>query len=167
MTLGNFDIGKKFAGPHHYKISTVWQQNLTPSWTNWTWKSAFPDFHGNKLEIHNSDFTTTLSDPDRLSVPNFVKIHQETAEELGDKKSIWGCLPVSFLLFSIGFMHPRFLCCFNVMLSPCRKPNLLLHILLPIFVIKLYVSVHIFTIIIDREAREIICLVTSVRPFIK
>ena len=51
-------------------------------------KSAFPDFHGNVLKISNSDFATTLSDPDRLSVPNLVKIRQETAEELDNEKSV-------------------------------------------------------------------------------
>ena len=36
------------------------------------------------IYIKNSDFATTLSDPDRLSVPNFCKIRRETAEELAN-----------------------------------------------------------------------------------
>ena len=89
MTLRNFDVAKKkFAGPYHLKITVVLWQNLTPSGPIRAPKSAFPDFHDSPLEIPNSDFATTLSDSDRLSVPGFVKIHRETAEEMGDKKSV-------------------------------------------------------------------------------
>ncbi len=34
----------------------------------------FQIFHGNRPEFQNSNPSTLLSDPDRLSVPNFVKI---------------------------------------------------------------------------------------------
>ncbi len=41
----------------------------------------FPNFHSNHPEYQNSD-TSSLSDPDRLSVQNFVKIGGETMKEL-------------------------------------------------------------------------------------
>ena len=43
-------------------------------------KSAFPDFHGNRLEFSDSVFTTSLSDPHRLSVCNFVEIGRKSRE---------------------------------------------------------------------------------------
>ena len=74
MTLRNFDIAKKIAGPYHLKITEVLWQNLILSGTKGAPKSAFPDFHGNTLEIKDCNFAMTISDPDRLSVPSLVKI---------------------------------------------------------------------------------------------
>ncbi len=90
---------KKFAGPFDLDFQGVWQQNPGASWPNWASKSAFPDFHGNRSEFQNSDTVSSLSDPDRVSVPDFVEIGRETAKELIKRKSVRGCLTVSFLKF--------------------------------------------------------------------
>ena len=56
--------------------------NLTLSWSNGASKSALLISMVTDLEFSNSDFTTTLYDPNRSSIPNFVEIGQETAEEI-------------------------------------------------------------------------------------
>ncbi len=76
--MGNFNV-KNNVCPYHYRISTVLKQNLTPSGPNGASKSTFPDFHSNTLKFKNLDFAITLSDPDRFSVPDFIKIHPKTA----------------------------------------------------------------------------------------
>ena len=78
-------------------MSGVWPLNVDPSWSNWASKSAFLNFHGNRTEFQNSNIVSSLSDPDRLSVPDFVEIGQETAKELINGKSVRDCLHVSFL----------------------------------------------------------------------
>ncbi len=88
---------KKIVGPFDLDFQKVWQQNPDASWPNRASKSAFPYFHGNRSEFRNSDTITSLSDPDRLSVPNFVKIGRETVKELVNGKNVRGCLHVSFL----------------------------------------------------------------------
>ncbi len=57
-------------------------QNLCPSELKGSSKSAFPDFHGNRLEFSNSAFALPTPDPDRLSMPNSVEIRRETREEM-------------------------------------------------------------------------------------
>ncbi len=81
-------IFEKIVGPYHYKITTVVQQYLTPSGPKGAQKYAFPDFHGNASEIENSDSARLLSDPKSLSMPNFVTIGQEMAEEIAIEKSV-------------------------------------------------------------------------------
>ena len=93
----NSEIVKKFAGPFDLDFQGFWQQNPRASWPNWASKSAFPYFHGNRSGFQNSNAISSLSDPDRLSVPIFVKIGRETAKELINGKSVRDCLHVSFL----------------------------------------------------------------------
>ncbi len=86
--MSNSEMVKKFAGPFDLDFQGFWQQNPGASWPNWVSKSAFSNFHGNCFEFPNSNDTGLLSDPDRLSVPNFVKFCQEMAEESpGEKES--------------------------------------------------------------------------------
>ncbi len=88
-------MSQKFVVQYHFIFPGIWCQNPSPSWSDGAWKRAFHDFHGNALEIRNSDVATTLSDPDRLSVLDFVKIHREMTEELGNEKApeaAWLCL---------------------------------------------------------------------------
>ena len=72
--MENPEIVKKFAGPFDLDFQGAWQQNPSASWSNGASKSAFPDFHGNRSEFCNSDTISSLSDLERLSVPDFVTI---------------------------------------------------------------------------------------------
>ncbi len=76
-------LGEMLTLPKKLTVYTIWKLQQFCGAT----KSAFPYFHGNTLELQNSYFLMALSDPTRLSVPDFVKICQETAEELGRKKA--------------------------------------------------------------------------------
>ena len=71
------EMTKKFVGQFDSDFPGVWVQKISPSWPYGASKSAFPDFHGNRFEFQNSDPSTVISEPDRLSVPDFVKIGQE------------------------------------------------------------------------------------------
>ena len=57
-------------------------QNPRPSDQYLSLWNIFSHYHGNRLEFSNSDFARLLSDPERLSVPDFVKIGWETAKEM-------------------------------------------------------------------------------------
>ncbi len=70
----------KFAGQYDSDFNGSWLQKVNPSGKNGLSKSAFPDFHGNRSEFQNFNPSTVLPGPDRLSVPNFVKIGRETGK---------------------------------------------------------------------------------------
>ncbi len=57
-------------------------QKPWPSGQYLSLRNIFSDYHGNRLEFFNSDFVRSLSDPDRLFVPDFIKICWETTEEI-------------------------------------------------------------------------------------
>ncbi len=66
----------KMVGQYDSDFNGSWLQKLNPSGQNRALKSAFSNFHGNRSKFQNSNPSTVLSDPDRLSVPDFVKIGQ-------------------------------------------------------------------------------------------
>ncbi len=80
--ISYFEFLEKFVGKYCWILHESWLQNLSPSWSNRASKSAFPDFHGNRLKFSISAFAIPTSDPDRLSVTNFIEIRQETREEM-------------------------------------------------------------------------------------
>ena len=75
-------------GQYHLIFHSLLLQNISPSEPNWASKYAFADLHGNTLKIQNFDFARLLFDPGRLSVPDFVTIGRETAEEIDIEKSV-------------------------------------------------------------------------------
>ena len=97
IATANYKIIKKFVGPFDSNFQGVWLQNIGPLWSNKASKSLFPNLHGNHFEIQNSYTVCSHSDPNRLSLPNFVKIGRKTAEELINGKSVQDCLHMSFL----------------------------------------------------------------------
>ena len=54
--------------------STYLEHNLTLSWTNGALKSAFQISMATDLDFSNSDSATTLSGPNRMTMPNFVEV---------------------------------------------------------------------------------------------
>ncbi len=84
--LENSEIVKKIVRPLDTDVQAVWTLNLNFSLLNGSSKSAFPNFHGNRFEFQNFDIVTLLSDPDRLSVPDFVEIGRKSREEIPNKQ---------------------------------------------------------------------------------
>ncbi len=44
-------MGKKFVGPFDSDFRGLWLRNIGPSWPFWAYKSAFPNFRGNRSEF--------------------------------------------------------------------------------------------------------------------
>ncbi len=89
------------------------QHNLTLSWTNGALKSAFPIFHGNRWQMLNLGSTTILYDPKRLTLPNFVEIGWETAEEIAAEPGSVLFLVKSGSKSRISGFHDNPLCIFQ------------------------------------------------------
>ena len=75
-------MAKKFVGSFGSDIGGAGLWNPGPSCLNWRWKSAFPNYHGNRLEFSNFFSVKTFLDLVGVFLPNFVPIRWEPATEL-------------------------------------------------------------------------------------